>query len=435
MPVGLLWWASGSNSCTRCALVPRKPSNPPYQMIDRPVLETSSVWNASPRSDLALVGVVLVLTAALGWLGAFAIPRSADPTTTADAIADWLVASAFADGIDPHSNLRELADHYQVEFWDTDQGVDRVLKSPRTPGALILLYPLSWVPADQAVTAMLLVGLLSIAIAMIALAKTFELPWITICLGIAYATVSGPARWSHLFGTQEPFLLLCVAVFLVLVARADNPWSGIWIGVAGSLKVFPLVLLAVLIGRRRTKGLVAALATLGVLNLTPLLLPHVSLNSTVEAITSTASNWFDLEANVGLAGSLGRVLPIDSSTALWVGALLVAGAWFLVLRRPGPLGVSSGFLVCMGILALPFAWPHYLFVALPPVIIALHEEWLSRLQVGLAMGAIAMTVPLRLIALHTAGLVVMAVLLGFSLGDRRRRGSETSSPASVVGTA
>jgi len=385
-----------------------------------------SVWSAKPRSDLALVGVVLVLTAALGWLGAFAVPRSIDPATTADAAADWLVASAFADGLNPHNNLRELADHYQVEFWGSGQGDGRVLKSPRTPGALLVLYPLSWVSAEQAVTAMLLVGLLSIAIAVIALGKTFNLPWITICLGIAYATVSGPARWSHLFGTQEPFLLLCVAMFLVLVSRDDKLWAGIWLGVAGSLKLFPLVLIAVLISRRRTKGLVAAVATLGILNLTPLLLPHVSLTSTVDAITSTAANWFDVEANVGLSASLGRVFPVTTTLAVIVGACLVFAAWYLVFRRPEHLGASSAFLICIGILALPLAWPHYILVAVPAVLLGLHERILTRWQFIALLVGIVMTIPVHSIGLLTSGTALLAAVFAYSMWNHQSHGRNGS---------
>ena len=201
---------------------------------------TSSVWNTRPRSSLALVGVVVAMTAVLGWFGALAIARTIDPSSTADATADWLVVSALADGIDPHSNLRDLAGHYQVEFWASDEAVDRVLKHPRTPGALILLYPLSWLSADRAYAVMLLVGLASIAVGMIALSRSFSFSWIAIGLGIAYATLSGPARWSHLFGSQGPVLFLCLALFLVFTREEDNPWAGVWLGIAGTLKLFPL---------------------------------------------------------------------------------------------------------------------------------------------------------------------------------------------------
>jgi hypothetical protein len=224
-------------------------------------------------------------------------------------------------------------------------------------------------------------------------------------------------------------------MFLVLMTRDDNVWAGVWLGLAGTLKLFPLVLLAVLIARRRTKGLVGAAVALCVLNLTPLLLPHVSVASTVDAITSTASNWFDLDTNIGLAATVGRVLPIQSSAAAWIGAGMVGAVWFLGLRRPGPLGASSGVLMCVGILALPFAWPHYILAALPTVLVAFHERILTRWQYIWALVAVVMTIPLRTIALQTAGLALMASLLAYALWDRQSRGSEKSVSTSVAGTA
>jgi hypothetical protein len=39
-------------------------------------LSDGTFWNARPRSDLTLVGAVVILTATLGWLGAFAVTSS-----------------------------------------------------------------------------------------------------------------------------------------------------------------------------------------------------------------------------------------------------------------------------------------------------------------------------------------------------------------------
>jgi len=394
--------------------------------------DASSVWTARPRSGPALVGIVVALTALLGWFGALAIARSIDPSSTADATADWLVVSALADGIDPHSNLRELADRYKVEFWVSDEPVDRVLKHPRTPGALVLLYPLSWVTADQAYRVMLVVGFAATAVAMIALSRTFSLSWIAILLGIAYATLSGPARWSHLFGSQAPILLLCVAMFLVFMSKDDNPWTGVWLAIAGTLKMFPLVLLAVLIARRRTRGMAGAVVTLGLLNLTPLLLSHVRVASTMEALSTTVTNWLDLPANIGLSATIGRLLPVNPTLASILGALMVVGAWLFVLRRSGPLGASCAFLICIGMLALPLAWPHYILSAVPAVMLALHERVLTRWQFVGAMIAVVMTIPVRSIAFHTAGLALMAAVMAYALWTRQTQGSNPSLPTPMT---
>jgi hypothetical protein len=258
---------------------------------------------------------------------------------------------------------------------------------------------------------MLVVGFVSVAVAMIALSKTFLLSWITVVLGIAYATLSGPARWSQLFGSQGPVLLLCLAMFLVLMSKSDNPWAGVWLAIAGTLKLFPLILLGVLLARRRTRGLAGAGVTLVALNLVPLLLPNLTVASTLEALSTTASSWFDSVGNIGLVATMGRVLPMQTLPALLIGVWMVVAAWWFVMRCHEPLGASSTFLICIGILALPLAWPHYLLAAVPTVIVALREKMLNQRQrVGAAV-AIAMTIPFRSTALHTAGLALMAAVL------------------------
>lgn len=404
--------------------------------MNDPLLSNStdqeSLWTARPRFGAVLVVLVVAVTGALGWFGASAYSRSTDPASTADATADWLVVTALADGMDPHTNLRDLAERYDVAFWASDEPDDRILKHPRTPGALVLLYPLSWVTSDQAYTVMLVVGFLSIAIAMIVLSSTFNLPWVTLLLGIAYATLSGPARWSHLFGSQGPILLLCVAMFLVFVTKRDNPWAGVWLGIAGTLKIFPLVLLGVLIAHRRTRGITAAAVTLVVLNLVPLLLPNVTLPSTIEALSTTVSGWFDADANIGLVATLGRVLTIQPLPALLIGVWMVVAGWWFLLRRAEPMGASSAFLICIGIIALPLAWPHYILAAVPPVMLALHERILSRWQLIGALVAIVLTIPFRSVALHTGGLALMAALMAYVLWNRQTHSSSPSMPTPMT---
>lgn len=391
-----------------------------------------SLWTARPRFGPVLVGVVVVLTAVLGWFGASAYSRSTDPASTSDATADWLVATALADGIDPHTNLRDLADRYEIEFWASDEPDERILKHPRTPGALVLLYPLSWATADQAYAVMLIVGFASIAVAMIALSRNFSLSWLAILMGIAYTTLSGPARWSHLFGSQGPILLLCVALFLVFMAKSDNPWAGVWLGIATTLKLFPLILLGVLIAHRRTRGLAGAAVTLVVLNLVPLLLPNLSVASTIEALFTTVSGWFDSVGNIGLVATMGRVFPVRPLPALLIGVWMVVAAWWFVLRRSEPIGAASAFLMCIGILALPLAWPHYILAVVPTVMVALREKVLNQWQLIVALVAVAMTIPFRSTALHAAGLALMAAVLFPALWKWAAPGSDANRMSDEV---
>jgi hypothetical protein len=140
----------------------------------------------------------------------------------------------------------------------------------------------------------------------------------------------------------------------------------------------------------------------------------------------------DLPANIGVAASIGRVLPVNPRLAVLLGIWMVVAAWFCVLKRSGPMGTSSALLVCIGILVLPLAWPHYILAAVPPVMLALHERILNRWQSIGALGAIVMTIPLRSVALHTAGLALMAAVLANALWTKQIQASDPSLPTTMT---
>lgn len=108
---------------------------------------------------------------------------------------------------------------------------------------------------------------------------------------------------------------------------------------------------------------------------------------------------------------------------------MVAAVWLLVLRRPGPLGVSSSFLICIGILALPFAWPHYLLAAVPAVLLAIHERVLTRWQFIATLLAVVITIPLSPVVLHTAGLALIAAVMGYAIWTRQ---ADRASPSKAT---
>ncbi len=362
----------------------------------------------------ALVVVVVLCSLVLAAFGVLTVGDLEEATSTSDATADWLVASALADGLDPHEDLRDLADKYGVRFWESETGDSRILKHPRTPGALVLLLPMSWLPATLAYLASLMFSTLCIAAGTIILSRHYSLTWLATLLVLSYSFLSGSARWSVLFGSQGPLLFLGVALFLVLLDQKDTPWTGISLAVVGTLKVFPLILVAVLIARKQTKALLAAAGTLTVLNVLPLLLPNVSIESTLRALTTTASNWFEAEGNIGLIASLERVLGSGPMPALAIGLTAVALASLLVLLRSPPNGTASSFLLCVCVLSLPVAWPHYVLAVAPAVTVGLNEHAANkRLGYFVSVG-ILLTVPFRPLILQTAGLAIVAITFGMS---------------------
>lgn len=400
--------------------MPRLPPNPGQtELTVREALQDKpSIWVARPSSPVHLAIFILVLTIAMSLIGSGSGQGLGGTAERSDAVADWLVVNALKDGLDPHSDIRPLLDHYNVVLWGNGEDNDRILKSPRTPGALMLLYPLTATSAEGAHVAMQLVGLIAIAIGMFVLATHFSFTWLTVFLGLCFSLLLGPARWSVLLGTQSPILFLCIALFLVLVDQGDKPLAGLWLAIAGTLKLFPLILFALLISRRARKTLIATVVILLGLNLIPLLLSNVTLHSTWVALTTTAESWFDISANIGLASTLERTLGLTSISPAIIGSIVIAVSSITVLIRKGSLGVASTLLVSAGILALPLAWPHYVLAVIPAVMLLLSEGSLNRVETALVLVGSAMTVPFDRVGLHTLGLGVIVVVLTVHLWVR-----------------
>jgi hypothetical protein len=205
----------------------------------------------------------------------------------------------------------------------------------------------------------------------------------------------------------------------VLIDQGDKPLAGLWLAIAGTLKLFPLILLALLISRRAKKTVIATVVILLGLNLIPLLLSNVTLQSTWVALTTTAESWFDISANIGLASTLERTLGLSISPAI-IGAIVIVVSSVTVLVRKASLGVASTLLVSAGILALPLAWPHYILAVVPAVMLLLSEGSLNRVESAIVLVGSALTVPFDRVALHTLGLGVIVIVLTLHLWIRDR---------------
>ena len=121
----------------------------------RPEARTRPSWLLPARLSVWLIAVVISLTALSAWL---AISRhDAIQSGNDDVTADWLVTKAFADGIDPTTNLFDLATIYELDFWSGDAET-RFSQHPRAPGSLLILYPMTWVGADQILPLILVIG-------------------------------------------------------------------------------------------------------------------------------------------------------------------------------------------------------------------------------------------------------------------------------------
>lgn len=259
------------------------------------------------------------------------------PSDGGDQILDWLTARAIIDGHDPHASTRELATLYGMP------GFGNAAPHPRLPGALLLslplaLMPLGWVPTVGKV------------LVVAALAGTVLLVRPSM---FAYPIVAFPAANAVFYANSSAVVTLLVA--------AGVRGSGVALGAATTLRLWPGFLVVALLLLRRWRTVRAAVATFAGLNLAGLLLPGVTAAGTWNTLTTTRQF---VEAT-----SKGYRVP------LWAG-LIVAGLSFAAVwwRRNPKWSV-------IGALALsPVIWLHYLTALLIPfgAQAEASRQWLGR---------------------------------------------------------
>ncbi|HXJ84001.1 MAG TPA: glycosyltransferase family 87 protein [Candidatus Methylomirabilis sp.] len=320
-------------------------------------------------------------------------------------------------------------------FWET--GTLDVRSEPRYPPTIrVLLAPLAALPIAVAAG---IWAFLSLA-AMAALPDAIErlshislrnqaLPWLAVLTFVLDAFA---------LGQSDPINLFLVTAGLVL-ARTSRPISGAWlIGLAGMIKVLPVIFWSVLMARRRVAAVVVgALSTLvaGLALLTVFAGWGPGLGSVVEwagilheregpwGLVATrdsslrennealpvvlARTFGDLDPGLTRnAVSLAR-LPLRAIWAIWL-AILAAMvlAWLgcaLGARRSPPdrawLGMFALTAVVM-LMATPIAWPHYFMWLLPATLFLNRRSRL--LLVVAALGQLGMMIPvLRGLGVHT----------------------------------
>lgn len=357
--------------------------------------------------------IVLVLSFAGGlfWVAGIRHEGIAMRLERADSTADLLVTKAFWSGLDPYQDVYDLSDHFSIDYVNPVPRGEAELIHPRTPGSFILMGPLALLTPSGALVAMIVAGWVSVALGTVLLARQESLGPLLVVAAVAYGALSGPAIWSHAFGTQSTLLWGCLAVFVVAYHRRMWVLAGVVLAIAGTLKLFPLALIPLLVWRRRWKAVVACVGTLVLLNGTALMASEVSIGSALQGVLSSSANWFDLPSNISLAGWLGRNTEQVWVPTLVLGSVVVlAGISIMAIRRMQPI-VAVPFLLTVALIASPLTWPHYILLLVPSLLPVLaRARDLNYWSVGLFAGVL-LTLPTRLVDLHLAGLVLIGVTL------------------------
>jgi hypothetical protein len=281
----------------------------------------------------------------------------ATPDPTFDLRADRLTVLAALGGADPYAPLSEL-----TEVYDSDLGWTHV--HPRTPGALVLQTPLAALPeASLRLVSVVITAAAVVATAFIALRLLPVRPVLAMVV-IVLSGVSSIAVEAVSVGAQSSVVALLLTVAWWRTREGDDRVAGVAVGVAVTLKLFPWLLLVLLVFRRRTTGL-WAVVTAATINGLGLLFPGVTLRGALEAVSS-ANLSESAELNGSLTRLLGEWIPAGPLTVLLalVGGLLAVA----IARAPWSMDAQWFAVLAIALAASPLIWRHYALALIPALV-------------------------------------------------------------------
>jgi hypothetical protein len=296
--------------------------------------------------------------------------RNVDIAMT-DSSADWLVVSAASVGLDPWDDVLVLANEFETEFapigGDELGDIHRV--HPRTPGALLLMKPMAGVSVDDTYKATLVITSFAFLMTAVAiLPRLANLNRRTVILSFIGLVASASFLSTLEFGTHSGLLMLSVCGFWLAAKSGNDKLAGFALGIAGVLRVFPLLLLIPLWRAGRREAVAWSIGTFILLNVIGLLVFDLDAVDAIRALTEAGSAWIGFSGNGSLAMPLAR-LGVPS---LVIGIVLTLGAavaaW-LISHPRRDLDIVLGAVLVIALLTSPLSWEHYDLLALPVVAI------------------------------------------------------------------
>ncbi len=314
----------------------------------------------------------------------------------------YIAARLLADGKDGFL-YEHHPSHFDIvppgEFTDTARmiGFEGFLHPyVHIPLVAFLLRPLLAVPYETAALMLLLLNVLSLAVALYLMVKLFcgEGTLIWFALALIAAIYYYPLRYSLSLGQTSPLVFLGIVALYYLAKAGHEKSTGVVLGGIISLKITPLLLVLFFMARRKWTVVLACTVTLLVIGFGSIVLVGWENNQ------AFLENLFRLSGlslaswnNQSLDGFLLRLvsdrsyvsswqllaLPPAMRALSWCVCAALAALWLWMLLRPAPhredgrdLLDFSLALVLM-VLLPPVSWTHYFVVLLFPYGVLLRE--------------------------------------------------------------
>jgi Glycosyltransferase family 87 len=338
----------------------------------------------SKLSPAVLLAGTVAIALILGWLMLEQTNLTEGVPSNGDSIADWLVTKAFVAGEDPYLPVSDLGEVLGVPWESANSEANPV--HPRLPGAFLVQLPMVLGDAVTASWAVVVAGYLGILFSLNLLARRLTAPFAAALLYLAVALVSGPALWGFAFVSQAVLLVGILGIVAWHPSEAAHAWvRGIAIGIAGTLRLFPLLLLFAYARRRDWKTIAWSVGTFMSLNVIAVLVGNIALDRVIDAFAASLDTWFRVFSNISLLAWLDRAVGLPNAALLPLQVALVGVGLLIIWRRRPNIESELGALIVLGVAGISVSWPQYVLAILPFLLVVAIQRESSWLWRGLAV--------------------------------------------------
>jgi alpha-1,2-mannosyltransferase len=318
------------------------------------------------------------------------VRRAAVPAVTAVAVALFLWwygdKHDFFDLKIYMSAMHWWSDGHRLYEYSQPDTVQGRLYFTYPPFAALLLWPFGLLPLGATITIFTVGTVIALAVTTwwlitpVAERNGWH-KWVAAGIGVPLVFALESSRETITFGQLNLLLIVLILADLLFAVPRQSRWSGVGIGLATAIKLFPGIFIVYLLVTRRwraaiTASVTAAAATL----LAAAIAPRDSWQFWTESLRSTDRvGRTDYTGNQSLLGLLSRfTVPERPSQLLWlplVAAVLVLGMWRAAKATDTVAALALTGLV--GGLVSPITWPHHLYWFVPAIIVLIAaRQWL-----------------------------------------------------------
>ncbi|QWF79290.1 glycosyltransferase 87 family protein [Amycolatopsis sp. CA-230715] len=275
-----------------------------------------------------------------------------------------------------------------------------------SPAAALLFVPLTIVPEGLTWGILAAVSVLSLAVVVRVCARSVRdsrLTSVPVLIGVTVLALGFEPVWKTIQLGQINLVLMAFVVLDVLVVSArGSRWGGVLIGVAGAIKLTPLIFVPHLFLTGRWRDGVRSIATFAVLQgvMFPLMPGDAARYWTVSAFDPSRIGSVYWSFNQSLNGMITRAsaqAPWSQTLALAIAAVLAIPAAWLVWRlaRRGEALAALAVTAFLGLVASPVSWSHHWVWSVPLVVLLLAKGrvWQGAVVAAFYLSALLMFIP------------------------------------------